>query len=196
MRNKKRAYNILAFLIFGVALGLFIKYAKQLTFDFEVPVFDLFALGVTATLAWWVAEKLEKDSDKERCEKDIIIEKLRSMDSLIVKLNDIIEENDIVSLTSITSIIGSIDAHSTRIVEQIKSHYPEVLQDNEKADYSEELNSLDELCTDDTDGGMVSDINNGISVCIYTPERKEDISTYSNLLSDKIFNLEILVNRA
>lgn len=196
MRNKKRAYNILVFLIIGAALGLFVKYVKQLTFDFEVSVFDLFALGITAALAWWVAEKLEKDSDKERCEKDIIIEKLRSMDSLIVTLNDKIEENDIVSLTSVTSLIGSIDAHSTRITEQIRNHYPKVLQDNKEADYAEELNNLDELCTDDTDGGMVSSIDNGISVCIYTPERKEDISTYSNLLSDKIFNLEILVNRA
>lgn len=35
-----------------------------------VPVFHVI-------FAWWVAEKLEKDSDKERCEKDIIIEKLK-----------------------------------------------------------------------------------------------------------------------
>jgi len=58
------------------------------------------------------------------------------------------------------------------------------------------VNQLDDLCTNDADGGMVSGIDNDVSVCIYSPERVEDIGVYSNLLSDKIFNLEILVNRA
>ena len=196
MTIKKQAYNALAFIFIGVGIGLLVKYFNQLTFNFEVSVFDMFALCVTVILAWWVAEKLEKDSDKERCEKDIIIEKLKSMDELIVKLNEKIESNTIMPLTMVTSIINSIDAHSTRIMEQIRNHYPSVINDHQDADYTNELNQLDDLCTNDADGGMVSGIDNDVSVCIYSPERVEDIGVYSNLLSDKIFNLEILVNRA
>lgn len=192
--TKKTAYNILSFLFLGLALGLFVKYFRQLTFDFEVSVFDMFALGVTVALAWWVAEKLEKDSAKERCEKDIIIEKLKSMDALVEKLNNKIDDEDLVILTSVTSIIGSIDAHSLRITDQIRLHYPAVL--NQDVDYTAELDQLDDLCTNDEDGGMESVIEGGLSVCQFTPERKEEISSCANLLSDKIFNLEILVNRA
>lgn len=196
MTIKKQAYNALAFIFIGVGIGLLVKYFNQLTFNFEVSVFDMFALCVTVILAWWVAEKLEKDSDRERCEKDIIIEKLKSMDELIVKLNEKIESNTIMPLTMVTSFINSIDAHSTRIMEQIRNHYPSVINDHQDADYTNELNQLDDLCTNDADGGMVSGIDNDVSVCIYSPERVEDIGVYSNLLSDKIFNLEILVNRA
>lgn len=196
MISKKKVYNVLALIIVGIVIGLFIRYFKLLTFNFEVSVFDVFTLIVTAILAWWVAEKLEKDSDKERCEKDIIIEKLKSMDGLIEKLNSKVDEDDLVVLTSVTSIIDSIDAHSLRIMEQIRKHYPSVLEDNEDVDYSTELDRLDDLCTNDEDGGMESLVEDGLSVCQYTPERKEDISSCSNQLSDKIFNLEILVNRA
>lgn len=194
MIRKRIIYNILAFLGIGVTIGLFLKIYKMLSFNYEVSIFEVFALVVTVILAWWVAEKLEKDSDKERCEKDIIIEKLKSMDGLVEKLTNEISDEDLVTLTSVTSIIGSIDAHSLRITEQIKAHYPTVL--NQNVDYSAELNLLDDLCTNDEDGGMECVIDGGLSVCQYTSERKEEIGSCANLLSDKIFNLEILVNRA
>lgn len=196
MISKKQAYNVLVFTAIGVGAGLLVKHVNQLTFNFEVSVFDMFALCVTAALAWWVAEKLEKDSDKERCEKEILIEKFKSMDELIEKLNEKIESDTIIPLTMVTSIINSIDALSTRIMEQIRIHYPSVLRKYPDANYMEELNKLDDLCTNDADGGMVSDIERNVSVCVYSPERVEDIGECSNLLSDKIFNLEILVNRA
>ena len=196
MISKKKVYNVLAFITIGVGAGLFVKHVNQLTFNFEVSVFDMFALCVTVALAWWVAEKLEKDSDKERCEKDIIIEKLKSMDELIDKLNEKIESDTIIPLTMVTSVINSIDALSTRIMEQIKNHYPSVIREHPDAVLVEELNQLDNLCTNDADGGMVSDIEHDVSVCVYTPERVADIWVCANSLSDKIFNLEILVNRA
>lgn len=196
MISKKKVYNVLAFVAVGIVLGLIIKYFNMLTFNFEVSVFDLFALLVTIAIAWWVAEKLEKDSDKERCEKDIIIEKLKSMDGIVEKLNNKIEDEDMVILTSVTSLIDSIDAHSLRILEQIRKHYPAVLNDNEDVNYTEELDQLDNLCTNDADGGMESLIDGDLSVCQYTSERKDEINSCTNQLSDKIFNLEILVNRA
>lgn len=196
MIKKKQVYNILVLFFAGIVVGVIIKYFKSFTFNFEVSVFDVFALFVTAALAWWVAEKLEKDSAKERCEKDIIIEKLKSMDGLVEKLNKEIEEDDLVILTSVTSIINSIDAHSERIMEQLKKHYPSVRTDKEDVNYMAELELLDNLCTDDADGGMASLVEKGLTVCQYTPERKDEISTCTNQLSDKIFNLEILVNRA
>ena len=196
MIKKKQVYNILVLFFAGIVVGVIIKYFKSFTFNFEVSVFDVFALFVTAALAWWVAEKLEKDSAKERCEKDIIIEKLKSMDGLVEKLNKEIEEDDLVILTSVTSIINSIDAHSERIMEQLKKHYPSVRTDKEDVNYMAELELLDNLCTDDADGGMASLVEKGLTVCQYTPERKDEISTCTNQLSDKIFNLEIFVNRA
>ncbi len=66
MTIKKQAYNALAFIFIGVGIGLLVKYFNQLTFNFEVSVFDMFALCVTVVLVGWVAAKLEKDSDKER----------------------------------------------------------------------------------------------------------------------------------
>lgn len=196
MISKKQVYNVLVFIIIGIGAGLFVKHFNQLTFNFEVSVFDMFALCVTVALAWWVAEKLEKDSDKERCEKDIIIGKLKSMDDLIDKLSEKIESDTIMPLTMVTSVINSIDALSTRIMEQIRSHYPSVIREHPDADFVVELNQLDDLCTNDADGGMVSDIEHDVSVCVYSPERVEDIGVCVNSLSDKIFNLEILVNRA
>ena len=196
MISKKTVYSGLACIVVGLIVGLFFKYLKVLRFDFEVPVFDLFALFVTVVLAWWVTEKLEKDSTKERCEKDIIIEKLKSMDALIEKLNNKIEENGVIALYSVTSIIENIDAHSNRILDQIKKYYPSVTDNNPNVDYTTELNQLDDLCTNDADGGMESVIVDGQTVCSYNLGKKEEISTCSNSLSDKIFNLEILINRA
>ena len=60
--TKKKLYNLLVALAVGIIAGLFIKYFRLFSFDFEVSVFDFFQLIVTVFLAWWVAEKLEKDS--------------------------------------------------------------------------------------------------------------------------------------
>lgn len=194
MNKKKVIYNIVAFVGIGIVFGLAIKYYRMLTFNFEVSAFDLFSLVVTVLIAWWVAQKLERDTNQERCEKDIIIEKLKMLDGLIERLNNKIVDEDIMILSSVTSIINSIDAHTNRIKEQIEKHYPSVLKTN--VDFQNELDQLDDLCTNDKDGGMETIIIDENSVCQYTSERKNDIGLCANALSDKIFNLEILVNRA
>ena len=154
----------------------------------------MFSLVVTIMIAWWVAQKLERDTSQERCEKDIIIEKLKMLDELIERLNHKIVDEDNVLLSSVTSIINSIDAHTNRIREQIKNHYPSVL--NSDVDFIDELNQLDDFCTNDEGDGIESIIVEGNTVNRYTSDRKNIISSYANSLSDKIFNLEILVNRA
>ena len=194
MNKKKVIYNIGAFFAIGVVIGLVIKYWRMLTFNFEVSAFDSFSLVVTVMIAWWVAQKLERDTSQERCEKDIIIEKLKMLDELIERLNHKIVDEDNVLLSSVTSIINSIDAHTNRIREQIKNHYPSVL--NSDVDFIDELNQLDDFCTNDEGDGIESIIVEGNTVNRYTSDRKNIISSYANSLSDKIFNLEILVNRA
>lgn len=194
MIKKKVIYNIGAFFAIGVVIVLVIKYCQMLTFNFEVSAFDMFSLVVTIMIAWWVAQKLERDTSQERCEKDIIIEKLKMLDELIERLNHKIVDEDNVLLSSVTSIINSIDAHTNRIREQIKNHYPSVL--NSDVDFIDELNQLDDFCTNDEGDGIESIIVEGNTVNRYTSDRKNIISSYANSLSDKIFNLEILVNRA
>lgn len=194
MNKKKVIYNIVAFCGIGVVLGLVIKYWRMLTFNFEVSAFDSLSLVVTVMIAWWVAQKLERDTSQERCEKDIIIEKLKMLDGLIESLNHKIVDEENVLLSSVTSIINSIDAHTNRIREQIKNHYPSVL--NSDVDFIDELNQLDDFCTNDEGDGIESIIVDGNTVNRYTSDRKNIISSYANSLSDKIFNLEILVNRA
>lgn len=194
MNKKKVIYNIGAFFAIGVVIGLVIKYWRMLTFNFEVSVFDSFSLVITVMIAWWVAQKLERDTTQERCEKDIIIEKLKMLDGLIESLNHKIVDEDNVLLSSVTSIINSIDAHTNRIMEQIRNHYPSVLNPN--VDLIDGLNQLDDLCTNDEGDGIVFEIMDVNSVCRYSSERKDCIVSCTNSLSDRIFNLEILVNRA
>ena len=194
--TRKTAYNSLVFLFAGGVIGVLVKHWPLFTFNFEVSVLDVLALIVTVFLAWWVAEKLEKDSDKERCEKDIIIEKLKAVDELVAKLSEKVSDSEIVSLTSIVAIIGNIDALSTRICNQIRTRYSAMVRDHARLFYEDELTELDNLCTDDADGEMVSESRDNSSVCLYSENRKADINNCATRLSDKIFNLEILINRA
>ena len=194
--RRKKAYNIIVFLVIGGIIGLIVKHWKYVTFNFEISAFDCFALLVTAALAWWVAEKLEKDSDKERNEKDILIDKLKYLDEQIGKLDEIAVYADIVPLSKVITIIGNLYTVTNHIEEVIKERYPEVFNNNPDASYLPELDNLDVVCTDDTDRGMVSEERDNQSVCIYSEDRKTDIMDFSVKISEKIFVLQILINRA
>lgn len=194
--RKKEAYNIIVLLLAGCVVGLIFKHWKFVSFNFEVSAFDCFALIVTVALAWWVAEKLEKDSDKERNEKDILIDKLKYLDEQIGKLDEIALYTELVPLGKIITIIGNFYAVTNHIEEVINERYPSVYKNNPDASYLTELNSLDFVCTDDTGGGMVSEERDDESVCIYSEDRKTDIMSYSASISEKIFVLQILINRA
>lgn len=195
-RIRKKAYNIFVFLVIGGIVGLIIKHWKYVTFNFEISAFECIALLVTVVLAWWVAEKLEKDSDKERNEKDILIDKLKYLDEQIGKLDEIAICADIVPLSKVITIIGNLFTVTNHIEEVIKERYPEVFNNNPDASYLPDLDSLDFVCTDDADGGMVSEYRDNESICIYSEDRKTDIISYSVVISEKIFVLQILINRA
>lgn len=194
--RKKKAYNVIAFLIVGGVIGLIVKHWKYVTFNFEISAFDSFALLVTVALAWWVAEKLEKDSDKERNEKDILIDKLKYLDEQIGKLDEITVYAEIVPLSKVITIIGNLYTVTNHIEEVVKERYPDVFNNNPDASYVPELDRLDFVCTDDADEGMVSGERNHESICIYSEDRKTDIMSYSINISEKIFVLQILINRA
>lgn len=194
--RKKVAYNVIVFFLVGCIIGIIVKHWKFVSFNFEISAFDCFALIVTAALAWWVAEKLEKDSDKERNEKDILIDKLKYLDEQIGKLDEIALYTELVPLGKVVTIIGNFYAVTNHIEKVINERYPAVYKNNPEASYLPELDSLDFICTDDTDGGMVSEERNNETICIYSEDRKNNIMSYSVSISEKIFVLQILINRA
>ena len=124
--RKKKAYNVFTFLFVGGVIGLIVKHWKYVTFNFEISTFDCVALLVTVALAWWVAEKLEKDSDKERNEIDILIDKLKYLDEQIGKLDEIAVYAEIVPLSKVITIIGNLYTVTNHIEEVVKERYPEV----------------------------------------------------------------------
>ena len=199
MMDKKKVYNIIVFLLAGIILGIIIKYWSSLSFDFEISVFDVFTLIVTAFLAWWVAEKLEKGSTMERCEKDILIEKIKMMDNFIESIQNKIVSSEAVPLSDVNELIHKFDILSTRVSGVIEQRYSSLFED-EHNDYRNDLDGLDDLCTNDELEGMPNSISiedrDGISTCTYTMSRKEAIDDVTSSISDKLFALQILLNRA
>lgn len=195
--TRKRIYNLAFFLAIGVIFGLLIKYFNHFTWDFEVSAFDAFQLIVTAFLAWWVAEKLEKDSAQERNEKDILIEKLKVMDEAVGELKRIILSKDIVPLTDVNRLIGNFDEISHRVVETLKNNYSSILSSEENK-YITDLNLLDTLCSDDNYRPheiAIEERDNALA-CMYSPARLNDILGTASIIQDKLFKLQLLLNRA
>jgi len=197
--TKKQVYNTLILFLFGCFVGSVIRYWHQLTFDFQIRVFDVFALIVTVFLAWWVTEKLEKDSAVERCEKDILIEKLKVMEGIIESIEQKSTQTELVQLSDVNALIGKFDILSNRVAMSIENRYPSII--NKDVDYREEFEFLDNMCTNDQTegfepGSIVMDEHDGISTCIYSQERRDTIDETASGILDKIFNLQLLLNRA
>ena len=195
--TRKRIYNLAFFLAIGVIFGLLIKYFTHFTWDFKVSAFDAFQLIVTAFLAWWVAEKLEKDSTIERCEKDILIEKIKAMDGIVAALRKIVLSSDIVPLTDVNRLIGSFDEVSNRVLETLEHNYSTILSDAEN-DYRDDIEALDNLCTNDGQDpdSIAVEERDDKSICIYEAERLNSILSSASGIQDKLFRLQLLLNRA
>lgn len=195
---RKKEYNIIACFIVGVFFGLIVKYVDLFSFDFEISVFDAFQLAVTAFLACWVVVKLEKDSAIERCEKDILIEKLKVLEDIISHLKTM-ALGDIVPLSDVVTQIGACDILSNRVLTTIQKRYPSLLS-NQDNDYRTDMTDLDDLFTNDQIESMPNSIliddQNGIATCVYTPPRLDAIVSKLSDISNKLFNLQILLNRA
>lgn len=194
---RKRIYNLAFFLAIGVIFGLLIKYFNRFVWNFEVSAFDAFQLIVTAFLAWWVAEKLEKDSAQERSEKDIVIEKMKVMDEIVGELKKTVLSRDIVPLTDVSRLIGNYDEVSHRVVETLENNYAFILS-SEENNYITDLNFLDTLCSDDNYRPQeiaIEERDNAL-VCMYSPARLSDILGTASIIQDKLFKLQLLLNRA
>lgn len=195
--TRKRIYNLAFFLAIGIIFGLLIKYFTHFTWDFKVSAFDAFQLIVTAFLAWWVAEKLEKDSAQERSEKDILIEKLKVMDEIVGELKRIVLSKDIVPLTDVSRLIGNFDEISHRVVETLEKNYASIFSSEENK-YIVDLNILDILCSDDNyrPNEIVLEERDNALTCMYSPARLNDILGTASVIQDKLFKLQLLLNRA
>lgn len=194
---KKKVYSFLVAFSLGAVIGVAIKYIRHFTFDFEISLFDFFQLVVTVFLAWWVAKKLEKDSTVERCEKDIIIDRMKVLDGIISELRTVVLSSDIVPLTTVNRLIGSFDEISNRVIDTLNSNYGVILS-NADNDYSDNLDLLDHLCSDDKHdpASIAVEDRDGESICIYTAERLNSVLDSASTIQDKLFKLQLLLNRA
>lgn len=197
--TRKQVYNILVFLFFGGVFGLLIKYWHLFTFNFEVSVFDVIALISTVILAWWVAKKLERDSAVERCEKDILIEKLKQMEGLVENVGQKTSVPGIVQLTDVIASIDKFDKLSNRVLETIEQRFSNIINPN--VDYRSDFEFLDNLCSNDqvegfADNSIVMDEDDGVSTCIYSQERRDAIEQKTLEIIDRLFKLQLLMNRA
>ena len=197
--TRKKAHSVILCFILGLVFGLFAKYVDLFSFDFEISVFDAFQLAVTAFLACWVVVKLEKDSAIERCEKDILIEKLKVLEDIISHLKPIAVNNEIVLLSDVVTQIGAFDMLSNKVIDIMQSRYPSLLS-NQDNDYRTDMADLDDLFTNDQIESMSDSIlienKNGITTCVYAPFRLDAIVSKLSDISNKLFNLQILLNRA
>ena len=197
--TKTQVRNILLLIVAGLVIGGLIKYWPLITFDFEIALFDVLTLIVTVFLAWWVAKKLEKDSAVERCEKDILIEKLKLMESIIESVKQKVTETEIVPLSDVNAQIGNFDVLSNRVLSNIEKQYKAIL--NNSVDYRGDFELFDNMCSNDhfesfSQDSMVIDEHDGVSTCMYSHERRDAIEAKASEISDKIFNLQLLLNRA
>lgn len=197
--TSKQVYRILFFLITGGLVGIIVKHWHLFTFDFEVSVFDVLTLVVTAFLAWWVAKKLERDSAVERCEKDILIEKLKIMEGLVENVGQKTSITGIVQLTDVIALIDKFDKLSNRVTNSIDQRYSKLISSD--VDYHSDIELLDNLCSNDSLEGfpsnsIVMDEKDGVSTCIYSQERRDAIEQKVLDIIDKLFSLQLLLNRA
>lgn len=197
--TKTQVRNLFLLIAAGLVLGCLVRYWPLITFDFEIALFDVLTLIVTVFLAWWVAKKLEKDSAVERCEKDILIEKLKLMEGIIESVKQKVTATEIVQLSDVIAQIGNFDVLSNRVLGIIEKQYNSIM--NEEVDYRGDFELLDNMCTNDNFDGfsvnsIVMDEHNGVSTCMYSQERRDAIETKASEILDKIFNLQLLLNRA
>ena len=119
------------------------------------------------------------------------------MDIIISDLRATVLSSDIVPLTDVNRLIGSFDEVSHRVIETLESNYRTILADSDN-DYREDLESLDRLCSDDEQDpdSIAVDERNGVSSCIYAAERLNSILSSASDIQDKLFKLQLLLNRA
>jgi hypothetical protein len=171
-----------------------------ITFDFEISFFDVVALAISAGLAIYVAGRLEKDTNAERCEKDILIGKLKSLEDIIGTIMKKASDSEIVQLSEIIALIGDFDQLSDRVIKEFQRLKYIYLITN-RSDFRADFGVLDSLCTDDRfddwpSDSIVMDENDSFSTCIYSLDRRSAIQEKASEISDKLFSLQLLLNRA
>ena len=121
------------------------------------------------------------------------------MDDFIESIQTKIVSSETVPLSDVNELIHKFDILSSRVSGVIEQRYSSLFED-EHSDYRNDLDSLDDLCANDNLDNMPDSIRieerGGVSTCTYTMPRKEAIDDITSNISDKLFALQILLNRA
>ncbi len=183
-------------LIETFAVVVFIRNIDQLDFDFSIRFVELLTLGTTVFLAWWVAKRLEKGVSEERFEKELLIKKLADLDGELKEFKNWIDKGSSFLATLMESKLKEYRSVSSQISSELTCRYDSISKDINKGNSLPYLiTKLKKLCT------LVPADQNDNSIClqeeeyIYNSDRLNEIDKQIILIRDKIFRLQLRINR-
>lgn len=184
------------FFLVSFAIVVIIRYRKLIDFDFNLPVIDVMTLSFTVFLAWWVADKLEKDHSEERFEKELLIKKIEELDSQLIEFKKWVDSDGTFLATIMDRALTDLRKMAYRIERELSSRYKkEKSKFDDIGSLQAELTELKRYCTFITDEGNPEHILLIDGEYCYGAERHDQIDEKIFLIRDMILRHELLINR-
>jgi hypothetical protein len=196
--KKKINKTVTYFLVFaiGVTTGELIDWG-YFELSKEISIIDAISLFVTIFLAIYIVKVVEKETQESRLEKELYITKISDLESLLNKIEDLVDEKD-VKFQKINTRI-----HKCRI---IKSSIFSSIKESFKKNKAERFNKMKEQFslhiyelkrkltetsvakTDNPDVNLIDGIVN------YSDNRIQEINIITNTIKEDIFKFKAQMN--
>jgi hypothetical protein len=196
---KKKITSIISvILIFciGLIVGKLLDWSYfKLTKD--ISIIEAFTLISTIGAALYISKILEKEVQDKRIEKDLHISKISEIESLLIIIEDLIENKDS-SYHKINSRIHTCRIIKTSIFNSLQENFKKItskkIQEFENSiTYS--INSLKRLLTETpTESGKMEEITLKNGMVTYSTNRISEINIEINSIRENIFKLKVRIN--
>lgn len=197
MRMKGNINNPIFCLVIGIAIGFILSimpYICCMKFILEIPIFDIISLLVTIVLAIYVAQVLERDTQKSQVCKQMYISKIEQNECILSSINDYIGQ-DIIYLAKINNIILRYRIIQKTIHTALKENEKKVNFSSDCSAIENAVKELNILLTmtpvDNTEQSNITILDGKIH---YSENRKSEITTSLSKIDRLFFMLKNKIN--
>jgi hypothetical protein len=196
--KKKINEIIVIIIIFSVGLTI----GKLLNWGYfelsnEISIIDALTFFTTIGLAIYIAKILEKEVQDTRIEKELYIAKISELESLLLRIEGLVEDKDI-SINMVISRIHSCRVKKGVIFKHIRNNFKKINSEEVSVfekEITKRINSLKRLLTETPiipNNSPELSVKNGYAT--YATNRIIKIDTEINAINEHLFKLKIKIN--
>lgn len=184
-------FLIIAFLL-GWYLGLWAENWTFITLSFDVPAINLFTTALTLGVTVYVAKIIQKSVQDRKSQNQLLIKRLDDIEKMVCEIEQL-TGTDGFSYIALLARLKILYISLKRVEDEIHRVYPQL---NSSAPFETTLTNVHQIQNAAT---YVTSNSREIVVegdrVKYTQAKRNEIYTLLSFLKDKIFDIQVAINR-